>query len=73
MSIDHAEPCPGDWVLTWGTSVDGHWNIQIECNGGNSGDCGWTLPLDFDSSDCITGEDLREYEDAHLRYRGRQQ
>lgn len=72
MTIERVDPCPGDWCLTWGAKLDGDWHIQIECNGGdggNSGDCGWVLVLDFDSSDAISSRDLREYEDAHDAHR----
>lgn len=69
MSIDPAEPCAGEWFLNWGTGVEGHWFVQIECNGGDVGDCGWVQPLDLEQTGCVTSEDVLEFEDAHERHR----
>jgi hypothetical protein len=62
-------PCSGEGYLHWSLDDDGQWHIEIECNGGDVGDCGWFLTLDLDSTDGITSEDLREFEDAHEVHR----
>lgn len=72
MSTDLTPPCPGDFFLRWGTTAEGDWRVQIECNGGDVGDCGWFLTLDLDSDDGVTSDDVREYEEAHHEHRAQQ-
>lgn len=69
MTTETAPRCHGDSFLRWGTTAEGEWHVQIECNGGADGDCGWFLTLDLDSDDGLTSDDLREYQDRHELHR----
>jgi hypothetical protein len=62
-------PCSGENYLHWGLNEDGQWHVQVECNGGEAGDCGWRVVLDLDSTDGITSEELNDLDEAHYAHR----
>jgi hypothetical protein len=62
-------PCSGETYLNWTLEEDGQWRIQIECNGGEDGDCGWRVPLELDSTDGISSEDLNDLDELHYTHR----
>jgi hypothetical protein len=62
-------PCSGEAYLHWGLGEDGEWQVEIECNGGEAGDCGWRVVLDLDSTDGITSEELNDLDEAHYAHR----
>jgi hypothetical protein len=62
-------PCSGEAYLHWSLDDDGQWHIEIECNGGDAGDCGWRVVLDLDSTDGITSEELNDLDEAHYAQR----
>jgi hypothetical protein len=62
-------PCSGETYLHWSLDGDAEWRIEIECNGGDAGDCGWRVALDLDSTDGITSEELNDLDEAHYAHR----
>jgi hypothetical protein len=62
-------PCSGEAYLHWDFGDDGAWHVEIECNGGEAGDCGWRVALDLDSTDGITSEELNDLDEAHFAHR----
>jgi hypothetical protein len=62
-------PCSGETYLHWSLSDDAQWRVEIECNGGDVGDCGWRVVLDLDMTDGITSEELNDLDEAHYAHR----
>jgi hypothetical protein len=62
-------PCSGEYYLYWGPDEDAEWRVEIACNGGADGDCGWRVVLDLDSTDGITSEELNDLDEAHYAHR----
>jgi hypothetical protein len=62
-------PCSGEAYLHWGLGEDGEWHVEIECNGGDAGDCGWRVLLDLDTPGGITSEEMNDLDEAHFAHR----